>query len=101
MEPNKSFVAACRAVHIYLTMLGLLAVLLFSVTGFTLNHPEWFGAVRPQLTEREARVPAELLARGDALRLVEHLRTNVGITGSFPREAASGGMSFVGHSPHR
>jgi uncharacterized protein len=29
--------------HIYVSMFGLAAVLFFSVTGVTLNHPDWFG----------------------------------------------------------
>lgn len=28
--------------HIYLSMLSLAAILFFSITGFTLNHPDWF-----------------------------------------------------------
>lgn len=35
--------AAFRWLHIYLSMFGFTAILLFSVTGITLNHPEWFG----------------------------------------------------------
>lgn len=31
--------------HIYVSMLGLAAVLFFSITGITLNHPDWFGDV--------------------------------------------------------
>lgn len=31
-----------RWIHIYLSMLSLGAILFFSVTGFTLNHPDWF-----------------------------------------------------------
>src|SRR5581483_2041380 len=33
--------AAMRWLHIYTSMLGLAAVLFFSVTGLTLNHPDW------------------------------------------------------------
>lgn len=35
--------AAFRWLHIYLSMFGFTAILLFSITGITLNHPEWFG----------------------------------------------------------
>ncbi|MCA9128536.1 MAG: PepSY-associated TM helix domain-containing protein [Planctomycetales bacterium] len=31
-----------RWLHIYLSMFGSVAILFFSVTGLTLNHPEWF-----------------------------------------------------------
>ena len=45
------FARLMRWLHIYLSMLGLAAVLFFSVTGITLNHPDWvFGQV-----ERSAR----------------------------------------------
>ena len=40
-----------RWLHIYLSMFGLAVVLFFSVTGLTLNHPDWFG-------EPERRVSA-------------------------------------------
>ena len=42
-----------RWLHIYLSMFGLAAVLFFSVTGITLNHPDWF------FGEAERRVEAE------------------------------------------
>jgi hypothetical protein len=49
-----------RWLHIYLSMFGLAAVLFFSVTGLTLNHPDWFG-------EPERRVSARgQMARGRA-----------------------------------
>ena len=31
-----------RWLHIYVSMFGLAAVLFFSATGVTLNHPDWF-----------------------------------------------------------
>ena len=34
--------ALMRWLHIYLSMFGLAAVLFFSATGLTLNHPDWF-----------------------------------------------------------
>ncbi len=39
---NIKFAAFMRWLHIYLSMFGLAAVLFFSVTGITLNHPDWF-----------------------------------------------------------
>ena len=35
-----------RWLHIYLSMFGLAVILFFSVTGLTLNHPDWFFAER-------------------------------------------------------
>ena len=31
-----------RWLHVYLSMISLAVVLFFSVTGITLNHPDWF-----------------------------------------------------------
>ncbi len=44
--------------HIYVSMFGLAAVLFFSVTGITLNHPDWFfgGAERRDQAEGQLDV---------------------------------------------
>ncbi len=85
--------AVMRWLHIYVSMFGMAAVLFFSVTGLTLNHPDWFG-------EPESRVPAQGQMPADWLRpggpdaspagepdvsqiarleIVEHLRKTHGI----------------------
>ena len=97
MEINKTFLAACRVVHIYLTMLGLLVTLFFAVTGFTLNHPAWFGAVTPRVAEDKGDVPPALLAPSDALRIVEHVRQAFGVRGAmthFNDEAGEISVAF-------
>jgi uncharacterized protein len=71
-----------RTLHIYLTMLGLFVMLLFGVTGFTVNHEDWFGATTPHVTETDGQTPASLVAKKDALHIVEHLRTTWHITGA-------------------
>lgn len=81
MAINKTLLTACRAVHIYLTMLGLLVMLLFGITGYTINHEDWFGALTPQTTETQQTLPATLVA-GDAVHLVEHLRQSLKIGGA-------------------
>ncbi len=89
--------AVMRWLHIYVSMFGLAAVLFFSVTGLTLNHPDWFG-------ELESRVSAEgqmalewlrpeipvgsIAAESDEpqgvakLEIVEYLRSNHGVRGA-------------------
>jgi hypothetical protein len=79
---NRHLLSLSRTLHIYLTMLGLFVMLLFGVTGFTVNHEDWFGATTPHVTERAGRTPADLVASRDALRLVEHLRQEWRITGA-------------------
>jgi uncharacterized protein len=81
-----------RWLHIYLSMFSLGAVLFFSVTGITLNHPDWFfrdaerradaqGQLDPRWLQPKAGAPAQ--ADGsppDApdqvakLEIVEHFR---------------------------
>lgn len=79
---KKQFLALCRTLHVYLTMFGLLVMLLFGVTGFTINHEEWFGATTPRVTDFEGQTPTELIAKNDALRIVEHLRSTFHVTGA-------------------
>jgi uncharacterized protein len=84
-----------RWLHIYLSMFGLAAVLFFSVTGITLNHPSWFyaGVARSRKAEgtmdRQWLGPAPQTAGAPAgqpqaggqpdgvakLEIVEHLRS--------------------------
>lgn len=63
-------------------MLGLLVMLLFGITGLTINHEDGFGAITPRVVESTGKLPAELLARPEGLRVVEHLRQTYGIRGA-------------------
>jgi hypothetical protein len=71
-----------RLLHIYLSMLGLLAVVFFSITGIMLNHEEWFGFAEPRVKKNEGTVPVALLAAPDKLGIVEKLRKDFGATGA-------------------
>jgi hypothetical protein len=93
------FAGFVRWCHIYVSMLGLAAVLFFSATGVTLNHPDWFfgemerttrfeGQIDPGLLRghsgrtpdtRAAAEPANDVAR---LEVVERLRQAHGIRGA-------------------
>jgi len=79
---NRRLLDFCRTVHIYLTMLGLLVLLLFGFTGFTLNHEDWFGAVTPRITNTQDQTPPALAAKGDALQLVDYVRQNFHTAGA-------------------
>jgi hypothetical protein len=79
--------------HIYLSMFGLAAVLFFSVTGLTLNHPDWFFANVESISEAEGQFPRDWLHldapggiaeedRVDRLGVVEHLRAEHGVRGA-------------------
>src|SRR3954466_5386329 len=70
-----------RTIHIYVSMLGLLAVIFFSVTGIMLNHEEWFGFEAPRIDHRTGTLPAAMTAEPDKLAIVEKLRKDFGATG--------------------
>jgi uncharacterized protein len=86
---HRRLAAVMRWLHIYVSMASLLIVLFFSVTGITLNHPDWtFGNVRKQ-EEFKGQVPPDWLKPGrteaqvlkfeiaEALRRAHHLRGTV------------------------
>jgi hypothetical protein len=84
--------------HIYLSMFGLAAVLFFSVTGITLNHPDWFFSGSQRQAQAEGQVDSKWLNTGASasgsggesggsgqvakLEIVEHLRKAHGIRGA-------------------
>jgi uncharacterized protein len=70
-----------RLIHVYTSMICLLLVLFFSLTGITLNHPSW-GASTSTKTVTGA-LPATW-KQGDTIDWLvvdEHLRATNGITG--------------------
>jgi hypothetical protein len=74
-----------RWLHTYLSMVGLMAVLFFSVTGITLNHPEWTFGVVQKRSDFKGEVPKEWVAEGPdvkKLEVVEHLRKHHHLRGS-------------------
>jgi uncharacterized protein len=89
--------------HIYVSMFGLATVLFFSVTGITLNHPDWFFGNAERRTQSDGQVelrwlhvgPPAPAVEGDGsagapdltkevakLEVVEHLRKTHGIRGA-------------------
>lgn len=92
-----------RWLHIYSSMFGLVAILFFSVTGLTLNHPSWtFGSVEKEETHKGTFEKAWL---GDAdteprkLEIVEHLRKQHGVRGfvdEFTSDEAESTVTFKG-----
>ena len=59
------FAKLMRWLHIYLSMFGLAAVLFFSATGITLNHPDWFFGEARRSVQAQGTIDPKLL----------HLRT--------------------------
>lgn len=63
-----------RLVHLWLGLLGLWLLLLFAVTGFMLNHEDWFGLDQPHRHTLNGATPTNWLKEPDRLAVVEHLR---------------------------
>lgn len=72
-----------RWLHIYTSMVSLLVVLFFSLTGVTLNHPDWvFGSAEAR-REASGTLPADWKKGGeiDWLAVAEDLRAKHGLHG--------------------
>ncbi len=97
-----------RWLHIYVSMLGLGVVLFFSVTGITLNHPDWFGGGRELRSEYEGRLDRRLVEPAgegedggdvDRLAVAEALRRAHGLKGTvadFRVEGAECALTYKG-----
>ena len=92
---HRWLVKTARTVHLYATLFGLGLILFFSVTGFMLNHIEWFEKEQVRTESRpisrdkfvngnlpEPDEQGEASAR-DTLAVVETLRKEFGLTGEF------------------
>ena len=72
-----------RWLHIYLSMVSFAILFFFAVTGFTLNHQDWF-AGQQRTVQKEGTVPAAWVGTArpesvDRLDIVEFLRRTHGI----------------------
>ncbi len=72
-----------RWLHIYISMFSLLAILFFSLTGITLNHPDWAFTNRETKTESKGQFPPGWKQGGkvDWFVVAEHLRDKNGVRG--------------------
>lgn len=77
----RSTVKWARLVHLYATLFGLGLLVLFAVTGFLLNHEDWFVPADPYTRTATGQVPTGLLVEPDRFTLTEWLRREQGATG--------------------
>jgi hypothetical protein len=67
MSPTfRRVLKASRICHVYLTLFTLTIILFFAVTGFMLNHEDWFLPDTPRETKLEGDLPKNLVALPEA-----------------------------------
>jgi hypothetical protein len=59
---GRGLTALIRWLHIYVSVLGFLALLFFAVTGFTLNHAEWLCMGQEDVREMQGSIEPGLLS---------------------------------------
>ena len=85
---SQQIAVVCRWVHIYLSMFGFATIVFFSVTGITLNHPDWFGLARDQSRDVSGNLPEPMLVNHgerdevDRLAIAEYLRHEYRLKGT-------------------
>lgn len=85
-----------RWLHIYISMLGFAATLLFAVTGLTLNHADWFEAGEPSVRSLAGALGlAELGGEVDRLAIAETLRERHRLRGRVTEFAVEEGECIV------
>lgn len=67
--------------HIYVSLYAFLMILFFGVSGFMMNHPEWFGMNEVSIRTMDAQLPVELCQSKDRLGIVEYLRSEIRLRG--------------------
>jgi hypothetical protein len=70
-----------RTTHVYLTLFGLVLILFFAVTGFMLNHDDWFNLSTYREKKIEGTIPTAHLQPVNQLAVVEALRARFGAVG--------------------
>jgi len=100
---RRRIASAAHWAHIYLSMISFGLLLFFAVTGFTLNHADWFYAGKQSTHQRKGRLEVKWVQVPDAnlpkLEIVEHLRQAGGLRGAvgdFRIEEAQISDSFKG-----
>jgi uncharacterized protein len=64
-QATRAVAAATRWLHIYLSLFAFATMLLFSLTGLTLNHPDWFAAGTAVTTDLTGTVDPALLGAAE------------------------------------
>lgn len=91
------FHSLLRWLHLYLSMISMLLILFFAVTGLTLNHPEWTFGEKDAQSEIHGTFPTAALSGPsvDWVTLDEFLRKTDGVHGSLTDHQATDGAGSL------
>jgi len=70
---NKKLLSVSRTVHIYVSIALFTLLIFFSITGVTLNHPEWFDGAQSKDSSVDFQVSPELLTEDQQGPLLNYL----------------------------
>ena len=86
-----------RWLHVYTSMISLLVVLFFGITGITLNHPSWTFGDAPTTTEYTGTLPDGWNDGGtiDFLAVSEFARNEYGVHGEIGDHGTSGNQGSI------
>ncbi|MCB0993771.1 MAG: PepSY-associated TM helix domain-containing protein [Acidimicrobiales bacterium] len=88
-----------RWIHVYSSMIALLVVLFFALTGITLNHPQWTFGDDARTDTYSGVFPFDPVRDGavDFLSMAEYVRSEYDVTGtvdSFEATSGQGSIAF-------
>jgi uncharacterized protein len=88
-----------RWLHVYTSMIALLLVLFFGLTGITLNHPSWTFGASPTVSTQTGSLPFAVIKDGrvDFLSIAEFARSQYSVKGALANYEATttdGVMAF-------
>ena len=90
-----------RWLHTYTSMISLLVVLFFGITGLTLNHPTWTLGDDPVHSTYSGALPSGAIADGDVdfLAITEYIRSTYDVSapvGDYSATDSTGTIGFKG-----
>lgn len=88
-----------RWLHVYTSMISLIVVLFFGITGLTLNHPDWTFGDATDRSSHSGTLPAGF-RNGDAIDFLvvsEYIRDQYDVSGSVTDHGVSGQQGTISY----
>lgn len=89
-----------RWLHVYSSMIALLVVLFFAVTGLTLNHPEWTFGLDPVAESATGTLPSGSIADDGTvewLAVSDYLRNQYDVDGEVSDYGTTGSEGYISY----